>query len=149
MVLKILGLVYWFHNTKRFEIEIYNIFGNILWNFFSKKPLLFAPIKTVSLIIIYFPESTILKFKKAFFKRKYEKIIWNVDADKLFKDVLTWSYTWHNCNYNFCGIIFFLMTPVLQADMTMRTGLPFRKTFVLISTFYNVKRKPYLHNLDT
>lgn len=41
MVLKILGLVYWFHNTKRFEIEIYNIFGNILWNFFSKKPLLF------------------------------------------------------------------------------------------------------------
>ena len=119
MVLKILGLVYWFHNTKRFEIEIYNIFGNILWNFFSKKPLLFAPIKTVSLIIIYFPESTILKFKKAFFKRKYEKIIWNVDADKLFKDVLTWSYTWHNCNYNFCDIIFVLMTPVLQGDMTI------------------------------
>jgi len=48
MVLKILGLVYWFHNTKRFEIEIYNIFRNILWNFSSKKPLLFAPIKTVN-----------------------------------------------------------------------------------------------------
>lgn len=90
MVLKILGPVYWFHKTKRFEIEIYNIFRNILWNVSSKKPLLFAPIKTVNLIIIYFSESTILKFKKTFLK-KYEKVIWNMNADKLFKDVLTWS----------------------------------------------------------